>query len=326
MLELRRRDADGMNRIAPGTAFLMTLPPLMWAGNAVVGRLMVGQVPPLTLNALRWSLALLILLPLGWRVLRAPREIAARWPHLLLLGTLGVGSYNALQYMALVTSTPINVTLIAASMPVWMLAVGALFHGVQPTRAQLAGAVLSLAGVLLVIARGNPAALARIQFVIGDLYVLAAIIGWAFYSWMLARPPASMRDAGAPRIVGAADPPRGWNWSETLLVQVMFGLIGAGAAAGAELTLGDAVIHWSPAVVAALVFVAIGPSVIAYRCWGLGVAIAGPAAAAFFGNLTPLIAALLSAAVLGEVPRWYHALAFALIVGGIVVSSRPAKR
>ncbi|WP_242616820.1 DMT family transporter [Rivibacter subsaxonicus] len=304
----------------------MSLPPLLWAGNAVVGRLMVGQVPPLALNALRWSLALLILLPLGWRVLRAPGEIASRWPHLLLLGTLGVGSYNALQYMALVSSTPINVTLIAASMPVWMLAVGALFHGVHPSRAQLVGAVLSLAGVLLVIARGSPAALARVQFVIGDLYVLAAIIGWAFYSWMLARPPASMRGASAPQVTGDDGQPRGWNWAETLLVQVMFGLLGASAAAGAERALGDATIHWSPAVLLALVYVAIGPSVIAYRCWGLGVARAGPAAAAFFGNLTPLIAALLSAAVLGEAPRWYHALAFALIVGGIVVSSRAPPR
>jgi drug/metabolite transporter (DMT)-like permease len=74
--------------------------------------------------------------------------------------------------------------------------------------------------------------------------------------------------------------------------------------------------------VAALLYVAIGPSVIAYRCWGLGVVRAGPALAAFFANLTPVFAAMLSAALLGEAPRWYHAAAFALIVGGIVVSSR----
>jgi drug/metabolite transporter (DMT)-like permease len=310
-----------MSRISPKTALLMSLPPLLWAGNAVVGRLMVGQVPPLTLNALRWLLALLILLPLGWRVLRAPGELWARWPHLLLLGTLGVGSYNALQYMALVSSTPINVTLIAASMPVWMLAVGALFHDVHPSRAQLAGALLSLAGVALVIARGDPAQLLRVEFVIGDLYVLAAIVGWAFYSWMLARPPASMRGSGAPQVLDRDGQARGWNWAEMLLVQVGFGLVSAGAAAGAEGLLTSASIRWSPGVVAALLFVAIGPAVIAYRCWGLGVAAAGPAAAAFFGNLTPLFAALLSAALLGDTPRWYHAVSFVLIVGGILVSS-----
>lgn len=301
-------------------ALLMTVPPLLWAGNAVVGRLMVGQVPPLTLNALRWSLAFLLLLPLGWRVLREPRTLKARWPHLLLLGTLGVGMYNAFQYLALVSSTPINVTLIAASMPVWMLAVGALCYGVQPQRRQVAGAVLSLAGVALVIARGDAAALARVQFVVGDFYILIAIIAWSFYSWMLARPPAHLQGDGQPCVRdGAASRP--WDWSEVLLVQVLFGLVFALGAGGLEQVAGATDIRWSAAVVAALAYVAIGPALIAYRCWGLGVALGGPTLAAFFSNLTPVFAALLSAALLGEWPQWYHGAAFGLIVAGIVVSS-----
>ena len=97
-----------MAGLTPRIALLMTLPPLMWAGNAVVGRLAVGSVPPLTLNLLRWVLALLLLLPLAWRVFRAPRELVVRWPHLLLLGTLGVGSYNALQYLAQPPLPPIS--------------------------------------------------------------------------------------------------------------------------------------------------------------------------------------------------------------------------
>ena len=84
----------------------------------------------------------------------------------------------------------------------------------------------------------------------------------------------------------------------------------------------DAHISWGWPLVSALLFVAIGPAVIAYRCWGLGVRRVGPAIAGFFSNLTPLFAALLSAAFLGELPQLYHALAFLLIVGGIVVSSR----
>ena len=297
------------------TAALMTLPPLLWAGNAIVGRLLVGSVPPLTLNFLRWLLAALILLPLGWRALRRPREIMARWPHLLALGLLGVGSYNSLQYLALVTSTPLNVTLIAASMPAWMLAVGALFYGERPSRRQLAGTTLSVAGVLLVIARGDLSALASVRLVRGDLYMLVAIVAWAFYSWLLARPPASMR--------GTERPP--WSWAELLLVQVLFGLLGAAMASGLEAAAGAAPIRWNGWVVAALVYVAVGPSVLAYRCWGLGVATGGPALAAFFSNLTPVFAALMSAALLGELPHWYHGVAFGLIVAGIVVSSLPRR-
>jgi drug/metabolite transporter (DMT)-like permease len=309
-----------MTRLSLRTAVLLSVPPLMWSGNAVVGRLMVGQVPPLTLNALRWALVLVLLLPLAWRILAAPDALRARWPHLLLLGTLGVGMYNALQYLALVSSTPINVTLIASSMPVWMLAVGHLFYGERAKTRQLVGAALSLAGVLLVVARGDPAALARVQFVAGDLYIIVAAIAWSAYSWMLARPPAHMQGQAAPQVQDGTHA-RGWDWSELLFVQVLFGLIAAGSAAGLEQGLGTAPIRWSWGVAAALLFVAIGPSLVAYRCWGLGVAAAGPAAAAFFSNLTPVFAALLSAALLGEAPQWFHALGFGLIVAGIVVSS-----
>jgi drug/metabolite transporter (DMT)-like permease len=297
-----------MTRISPSTALLMSLPPLLWAGNAVVGRLIVGSVPPLTLNFLRWLLAALLLLPIAWRLFLRPRDIAANGLPLLLLGLLGVSVYNAFQYLALVTTTPINVTLIAASSPVWMLAVGALFYGEHPRRRQIVGAAFSLLGVLVVVARGEASALARVQFVVGDLYVLVATIAWAFYSWILARPSEAM---------ALAD----WNWAEFLLLQVLFGLLGAGAASAAEMAVGAAPIVWNGWVVAALVYVAIGPSIIAFRCWGSGVAAGGPAMAAFFGNLTPVFAAMLSAALLGVPPRWYHVLAFALIAAGIVVSS-----
>ena len=68
--------------------------------------------------------------------------------------------------------------------------------------------------------------------------------------------------------------------------------------------------------------IAVGPALIAFRCWGAGVQRAGPSTAAFFSNLTPLFAALLSIAFLGESPQAYHGIAFMLIVGGIIVSSR----
>ena len=293
-------------------AFLMSLPPLMWAGNAVVGRALAGSVAPMMLNAMRWWLALALLLPLGWRVLRRPDLIAARWRHFALLGLLGVGSYNALQYLALQTSTPINVTLIASSAPVWMLVFGALFYGETVKPGQWAGALLSVGGVVLVLSRGSAEALLHIRLVAGDVYILVAVALWALYSWQLARPPHSMRGAARPN----------WNWAEFLLVQVLFGTLWASLAAGVEWQVTPLPVHWSAGLVAALLFVAVGPSIVAYRCWGLGVAEAGPAAAAFFSNLTPVFAALLSAGLLGEWPKGYHGVAFALIVAGIVVSSR----
>ncbi|MEZ5632452.1 MAG: DMT family transporter [Burkholderiaceae bacterium] len=296
------------HRLTPSTAILLTLPPLLWAGNAVVGRVVAPLVPPITLNFLRWVLALLILLPLAGWVLRPASGLWRHWRRFALLGLLGVGLYNALQYLALQTSTPLNVTLVGSSMPLWMLALGRLFFNAPVRRAQLAGALLSMLGVATVLARGEPAQLPRLHLVPGDLYMLAATLSWAWYSWLLTR--------------HAEPEPIRQDWAAFLLAQVVFGLGWSGLMTGAEWALTPAHIQWGWPLALALVFIAIGPAVVAYRCWGLGVQRAGPALAGFFSNLTPLFAAVLSAAFLGEPPRLFHAVAFALIVAGIVVSSR----
>ena len=300
-----------MTTLTPRLIALLTLAPLLWAGNAVVGRLMVGQVPPLTLNFLRWTLTAVLLLPLAWRVLLQWREVRLRWRYLLLISVLGVGLFNSLQYSALVTSTPLNITLVASSMPVWMLAVGVLFFGEKPTARQLLGAGLGLAGVVLVIGRGSLHVLLSVQFVPGDVLILLATIGWAFYSWLLARPPAHMQGAQRPA----------WDWAAMVWIQAVFGLLAAGSFATVEQVLGAAPIQWSVSVVAALLYTAFGASIAAYRCWGLGVAEGGPQLAAVFNNLTPLFAALLSMWLLDSRPEPYHLLAFALIVAGITVTS-----
>jgi drug/metabolite transporter (DMT)-like permease len=307
--------------LSPRLALLLTLPPLMWAGNAVVGRLMVGHTPPLLLNLMRWIGALVLLLPLGWHAFGTSArraEVRERWPHLALLGLLGVGVYNAMQYMALRTSTPLNVTLIAASSPLWMMLAGAALFRVRPSLRDLVASALSLAGVVVVLTRGAPRSLMQLQLVPGDLLILVAIGCWSVYSWLLVRPPPSMRSDARPK----------WSWAEFLLVQVVFGVGWATAAAAAESAMladSDEGVRWGWPLALALVYLAIGPSLIAYRAWGVGVARAGPAMAALFSNLTPLFAALISAAVLGTWPEPYHLLAFALIVAGIMASAlRPA--
>jgi drug/metabolite transporter (DMT)-like permease len=295
-------------RLTLPTALLLTVPPLMWAGNAVVGRVVVELIPPMTLNFFRWVIAFSILLPFAWQVLRADSSLWRNWRRYAMLGLLGVGCYNALQYLALHTSTPLNVTLVGASMPMWMLAIGALFFGQRIKPMQAVGAVLSMAGVLVVLSRGQLDLLAKVQFVPGDFYVVLASIAWAFYSWLVAQPK------DAPEIRN--------DWAAFLMAQIVFGLGWSGLLAGGEWTLTSASITWGWPLAAALLYVSVGPALLAYRSWGLGVQRVGPAIAGFFSNLTPLIAAVLSAAFLGELPHLYHAVAFVLIAGGIVVSSK----
>ena len=304
-------------RLTSGTAALLLVPPLMWAGNAVVGRLMQGSVPPITFNFLRWVLAFVLLLPLAAWVLAPRSPLWPHWRRFLLLGLLSVALYNALQYMALKTSTPINVTLVAASMPVWMLLIGRLAYGVSITRRAALGALMSLAGVAVVLTRGDWHQLLALQLVPGDAWMLLASITWAWYSWLLARPAPGSEPAQVRR-----------DWAAFLLGQIVFGLAWSSVMTAGEWWLlpapsaGQQHLHWGWPLGLATLYVAVGPSLLAYRAWGAGVARVGPTVAGFFSNLTPLFAALMSATLLGEPPRSYHLAGFLLIVGGILVSSR----
>lgn len=300
-----------MPQLTLSTVFYLTLATIFWAGNAIAGRVLVGSISPITLSAVRWGLAALILLPFGWKVFKPSSALWQNKSRFLVLGLLGVGSYNVLLYLALQTSTAINVTLIGASMPIWMLLIGAVLYQVKPTLLQMLGALVSLVGVTVVLTRGEPASLLSMEVVMGDLFIMLATILWAFYSWMISRPGESTE--------------RQWPWAEFLMAQVFIGFMWTMLFEGVEIATGHAFIdlnYWTGALI---VFVAIGPSLIAYRCWGLGVNGAGPTVAAFFANLIPLFTALLSAAILGDPPQLFHGLAFVLIVVGILVSSTARK-
>jgi drug/metabolite transporter (DMT)-like permease len=154
----------------------------------------------------------------------------------------------------------------------------------------------------------------------GDLLMLLGSLVWALYSWMLVKPPKSMLAPDRPD----------WDWAAFLQIQVVFGVLWAGACTAVEAILAgpDPEPLWPTHVSTwgALLFIAIGPSIVAYRGWALGVQAVGPTMASFFGNLTPIFAALWSALFLGQHPSWYHPIALVLIMAGIAVSSRVARR
>lgn len=287
---------------------MLLVPPFFWAGNVVLGRVIQDWCPPVTLNFLRWLVAFFLLLPLAWRVLLPASPLWPHWRRYALIGFLGVGTYNSFQYLALQTSSPLNITLVASSTPVFMLGLGAVFFGQTVRKRQWLGAALSILGVLTVLTRGEVHNLLHVRWVLGDLFVLLATLGWAWYSWLLAQPkdPAALRS----------------DWAAFLMAQLVFGLLWSGLFVGIEWTQAHVAIDWGWPLLIAILAIAAGPAVLAYRFWGLGVQRVGPSVAGFFANLTPLFAAIMSALVLGDTPHLYHAGAFALIVGGIVVSSR----
>jgi drug/metabolite transporter (DMT)-like permease len=292
----------------------LVAPPLLWASNAILGRLAVAGdhplISPLALNTARWTLALALLVAfvaVMARPDRAQREALRRgWRVHALYGALSVAGYNALQYAALQTSTAINVTLIASGGPLFTLLVGWVFFRARARRWAWIGSALSLLGVLVVLTGGDAANLARFALARGDMLMLVATFVWALYSWLLRR-----HRPGLPPLL-------------LLTVQAAWGVALSVPIVAIEWWHGDLVFAVSWRTLAVVAWVAIGPSILAYLCWDRGVAHAGPVLPSFFANLTPLLAALMSAALLGEPPHAYHAVAFALIAGGIVLSQRGA--
>ncbi|NBT73384.1 MAG: DMT family transporter [Betaproteobacteria bacterium] len=300
-----------------GTMALLMTPPLLWAGNALVARLLQDLVPPIMLNLLRWSLVFVLLIPLGGWVLRFNSPLWRNWPRYMLLGFLGMGCYNTLLYLALQTSSPINVTLVSSAIPLFTLLMGRLFYGQTVARLSWLGVAASMVGVMVVLGRGDLDRLLALSLVPGDLLMVLASILWAWYSWLLARPWP-----------GQADPEIQADWAANLQAQTVMGLAWCALFAGLEgFWLGHATGHspavtWSWPLVLGVLYVAVGPAILAYRCWGLAVARTGPAVTGMAANLIPLFTAILSLVLLSEAPHWYHALGFVLIAGGLWLTAK----
>jgi drug/metabolite transporter (DMT)-like permease len=286
-------------RSLKSTYLLMLLPPLFWGGNAVAGRMAAGLVPPLSLAFWRWLFAFLILLPFGLpRVLAQKETVARHWKLLCLLAASSVTAYNSFLYVALTTTTAVNATLVSAAIPVAIVSLSWLWfrEGVGPRQA--AGILLSLAGVLMVIARGELQTLLSLSLHAGDLWALAAVASWSLFSVVLRRYPTGLDSLALLTVqVGAG----------TLFILPLY-LV--------ELALGGGfALSWTAAGL--ISYVAIFPSLVAYGLWNLGVVRLGPGTAGLYVNLIPVFTALLAIPLLGESFRWFHGAGMVMIFAGI---------
>ena len=293
----------------PLNLLFLLVPPIFWAGNAVVGRMAAGTIPPLTLNFVRWFLALLLLLPFVWTKFKQDWPLLKKhWRLMAITAFLSITTYNALQYLALTTSSAINITLITSAGPIFTLLIGRLFFAASISRSATIGAVISIFGVVWVLVRGDLDHVASIKFVPGDLFMLVAVALWALYAWVLRKRPQSISIYSA------------------FAAQIMLGSLFAFPMMLAELSFGSyAPMQLSGKLLAILLYVVTCPALLAYICWQQAVARTGTELPMFFQNLTPIFAALLSVALLGEHPEGYHVVALALIVLGILLANRKQK-
>lgn len=284
---------------------LIALAALCWSGNHVLGRAIAGHVPPLAISTVRWAVPTLLLLPFAARHWgRDAPLVRAHWKLLAFLALTGGAAFGTLQYVGLMYTTAINVSVLNSLAPVLIAASGALLFRDRLAASQAVGIAVSLAGVLAIVARGDPAALAHLSFNWGDLIIVFNMALWGVYSACLRLRP-KIHWTSFMVVLGAL----------SCLMTLPFWI--------AEHTSG---FRLQPTLLTAgaLAYVSLLPSLVAYTAWTRGVELIGPNRAGAMLHLIALYSAILAGLLLGERLQPYHFLGFALILAGVFLAARRA--
>ena len=285
---------------------LFLLTPLLFAGNMLVARLVAGDVPPVTLAFLRWSVAALVLLPFAWRGLRADlgRILSPRFALLVLTG--GVLAVAPLYAAASRTSAG-NVALVVSASPAFVLLAERVLFRVTLRLPALLGIALAASGVVTVVTHGHPAALLALSFNGGDALAFAAMLSWVAYTLLSRRRPVAL-----PPLAGLAALSAG---------AALMLLPAAAVEMGRHLHQPHLGLVLTPRSLGAILFLCLVPSIGAYGSYGRLVRSFGAARAASSMYGVPVYAVLLAATLLGETLHPYHAAGLALILGGVALAA-----
>ena len=283
---------------------LLSLMALFWAGNQVLGRAAAGEVPPVALSFLRWTLATLFVLPFAWpHMKRDWPTVHKHWLFLGFLGVIGGGAFNTLQYIGLNYTTALNSLVLNSTGPILIAIACVLIFKDRLTPPQIAGTIISMAGVLVVVSRGDLELLSTFSLNRGDLLIVFAMAITGIYTAYLRLRPEI-------------------HW-----ITFLFCLFLASSMFNAPLVMIEAVVFGKVVqptlfTVLAVGYVSIFPSIVAYFCFTRGVELIGGVRAGIFLHLIPLFGALMAIGLLGEPLAPFHVVGFVLILAGVALTSR----
>lgn len=274
---------------------------VIWSTNFIIGRDLRDALTPGTIAAFRALVAgvptgVWILATRGW-----PREGRRLIGPMVGLGVLGIVTSQYLTYLALHWSLATNVIILNAASPLVTATIAILVGAAPFSPGLFRGLVISVVGAFLVTAFGATGG-AHFAADPGALLVIATMVTWGFYNLGVQRMSLALSPlvvtsgamlAGFPFLMAAVAierPPHLW------------------ASIGAHLPI--------------LLYLAVGPSAIAYACWSAAVRDLGADYAMLFNNLLPVFGMVLGAAVLHEPVTFVQIAASALIIAGILVAFR----
>ncbi|MDO6462036.1 DMT family transporter [Granulosicoccaceae sp. 1_MG-2023] len=286
---------------------LLALTTLFWGGNAVAGKMAVGEVSVIALTFFRWVGALLLVLPFARKPLM--RDLPQVKKHFLLLfglGAVGFTGFNLTMYWALTYTSVVNVVIEQAAIPVLIMLFNFVAFRLRVRLLQIVGLIMALAGVVLTVTGGRPGLLLQGQVNIGDAIMMLAALCYAVYSIGLRWRPAM-------------------HWLSFLTVLVFAAALVSGVFWLAEVWRSGVV--WPSGKGLWLVaYVAFFPSLLSQLFFARGVDLIGANRAGLFINLVPIFGSLLAILLLGERFHWYHAAGLLLVIGGIFLAERAARR
>ena len=295
--------SDKQERLA---ARLLWLIPVMWSVNYLVARKAPGIVEPHMLALGRWGLAGGILAFLARKELwQARQAIADVWHEYLALGVLGMLVCGAWVYLGAKTTGAMNIALIYAASPV-LIAVGAvLFLGERLSRVQVLGVAMALVGVLTVITQGQLLAIAQVNWVAGDGWIVLAMVSWASYALLQKKWPTPLSATARLATICAGG-------VVAIFPFAVWEIYQPGTPA------------WSVDATVLVLAAALIPGLGAYWLYGWTQRILGASRVAVTLYLSPLVATLLAWGVLHEPLGLHHATGLALVLPGVYLASRKA--
>jgi drug/metabolite transporter (DMT)-like permease len=286
----------------------MALSPLLFSLNLIFGRLTGAEVAPFTLAFIRWATVAAILAPFVLGAGRpSARIIRARLPIILVLGFLGMWACGGPVYLAMQLTSATNGALIFAVTPVVIILIEAVFRGRIIGWREGLGSALALTGAVVIVLRGDLAALIDMTFNAGDLILVGTMLAWALYS-IICRTPLL---AGLPNI------------------GLLFGAAASGAVLLAPFALAE-FLSGAPMPVTASAFAGIAgiilfPSLLAYSAHQFGMRVLGPSFASIFMYLLPPYGVGLALLILGEPFGAYQAVGIALVMAGVILATLPVQ-
>jgi drug/metabolite transporter (DMT)-like permease len=260
-------------------------------------------VPPVALAWSRWLIAASILLPLVWR--RLPAAWPALKPHLPSLAFLGAFMVfgSTMSVVAVYFTTATNAVLVNASQPAVTALFGWAIAGTTLLGRQRLGIGCAFVGILVMVVRADLGVVLGLQFNIGDLLMLLAVVGWSTYAVLLPRRDYTPDGVTLMFCIAVTG---------TVLLAPAY-LVEHAVVGGFEFTRG---------IVAAMLYLSIFPTLLATASWNLAIRAVGPNRSAIFVNLIPVSGAVLAMTFLGERLHSYHLIGAAFVFAGIYLAIR----